>query len=101
MCGTENRTQLPLAASTAGCCSTSSGTSPDRTSAGTGFEIEGLTCGHCVRTVENAVTTLNGVDAASVDLVPGGRSRLVVTGNVDPAAVREAVASAGYALIGH
>lgn len=65
---------------------------------GTEFGVEGLTCGHCVQTVEKAVAALEGVESASVDLVPGGRSRLTVGGQADSSAVREAVTSAGYTL---
>lgn len=112
MCGTENRTQLPLADSSSSCCSTgaapgsslnASVTAATDSTDGTGrsFEVEGLTCGHCVRTIENAVTALDGVDSAAVDLVPRGRSRLTVTGNVDATAVGNAVTSAGYAFISH
>jgi copper chaperone CopZ len=102
MCGTENRTQLPLASSASGCscCSTEASSEPT-TAAGTGaveFALDGLTCGHCVQTVEKAVAALDGVESASVDLVPGGRSRLLVGGRADEAAVREAVTSAGYTL---
>lgn len=99
MCGTENRTQLPLAPSAAGssCCSTEASYAPAR-AGGVEFAVEGLTCGHCVQTVEKAVSALEGVESASVDLVPGGRSRLLVGGKADGAAVREAVTSAGYTL---
>lgn len=43
-------------------------------------------------------TALDGVESASVDLVAGGRSRLLVGGRADEAAVREAVTSAGYTV---
>lgn len=113
MCGSDTRIALPLAPSAAGCscCGPrSSSASPSTatstavtTSASAGgsvleFGVEGLTCGHCVQTVERAVSALEGVDSASVDLVPGGRSRLAVRGKTDDAAVRGAVSSAGYAL---
>ncbi|KUM37455.1 hypothetical protein AR539_09375 [Arthrobacter sp. EPSL27] len=62
--------------------------------------MEGLTCGHCVQTVEKAVSRVSGVESAAVDLVPGGTSRLSVTGTVDRAALTEAVRSSGYALTG-
>jgi copper chaperone CopZ len=51
-----------------------------------------------VQTVEKAVSGLEGVESASVDLVPGGRSRLTVGGKADGSAVRAAVTSAGYTL---
>jgi copper chaperone len=96
----EKRTELPLASSAGGCGCCSS--QPSSSSVDTGdveFTLEGLTCGHCVQTVEKAVSTLDGVESASVELVPGGRSRLVVTGPVNGVAVREAVTSAGYSVI--
>jgi copper chaperone len=104
----ENQTPLPLATSTGcSCCSpaghaqeapaavvnSDAGTASQRTLA-----VEGLTCGHCVQTVEKAVSALEGVESASVDLVAGGRSRLTIAGTVSDAAVRQAVTSAGYSL---
>ncbi|WP_420179891.1 heavy-metal-associated domain-containing protein [Paenarthrobacter sp. TA1.8] len=38
------------------------------------------------------------MDATTVELVPGGISRLVVSGKATPAAIRDAVTSAGYSL---
>ncbi|MFB9653489.1 heavy-metal-associated domain-containing protein [Pseudarthrobacter oxydans] len=104
MCGTEARTQLPLASSASGCscCSPQDSAVPSAT-AGTSaveFAVDGLTCGHCVQTVEKAVSFLEGVESASVELVPGGRSRLLVGGRADEAAVREAVTAAGYTFAG-
>lgn len=93
---------LPVAASAAGCsCCSTGATSASTATVGAGtneFAVEGLTCGHCVQTVEGAVAALGGVGSASVDLVSGGRSRLVVVGGADEAGVREAVTSAGYTL---
>lgn len=71
---------------------------------GTEFGLEGLTCGHCVQTVEKAVTRVEGVEAASVELVPSGRSRLVIAGTPDEAVINhinQAVTAAGYTLISH
>jgi copper chaperone len=71
---------------------------------GTEFSLEGLTCGHCVQTVEKAVTRVEGVEAASVELVPSGRSRLVIAGTPDEAVINhinQAVTAAGYTLISH
>ncbi|MDT0193861.1 heavy-metal-associated domain-containing protein [Arthrobacter sp. AB6] len=104
----EHRTALPLASS-AGCsCCSPAGHARQAPSAvvisdaGTGsrrtFAVEGLTCGHCVQTVEKAVSALDGVESAPVDLVAGGRSGLTVAGTASDAAVRQAVTSAGYSL---
>ena len=32
------------------------------------IQVEGMTCGHCVETVTNAVNSLEGVNQISVDL---------------------------------
>ncbi|TLM84679.1 heavy-metal-associated domain-containing protein [Pseudarthrobacter sp. NamE5] len=106
MFDTENRTILPLASS-AGCsCCAPSGDAPQAqaavaysdggAAAQRTFAVEGLTCGHCVQTVEEAVSALAGVESATVDLVPGGRSGLTVAGSATDAAIRQAVTSAGY-----
>jgi len=104
----ENRTELPLASSAGcSCCSPAGHTQEapaavvisgaDAPSLRT-FAVEGLTCGHCVQTVEKAVSALDGVESASVDLVAGGRSGLTVAGSATDAAVRQAVTAAGYSL---
>jgi copper chaperone len=96
----EKRTELPLASSAGGCsCCSSESSSSLVVTGDVEFTVEGLTCGHCVQTVEKAVSALEGVESASVELVPGGRSRLVVSGQAHSVAVREAVTSAGYSVI--
>ena len=57
------------------------------------FTVEGMTCGHCELTVREEVEELDGVESAQVD---GTTGRLTVRGDVDDAAVRAAVADAGY-----
>jgi copper chaperone len=74
-----------------------SGPVPAGSKAGT-YGLEGLDCGHCVETVEKAVAAVRGVESATVDLVPDGISRLTVSGTVDEAALRDAVAAAGYSF---
>ena len=113
MCGTpETRTMLPLASTAqhgCSCCSPAAETriaapaaanSEVPASSGAQYSLEGLTCGHCVRTVEKAVSGVSGVESAAVDLVPGGTSMLNVTGTADPDALAEAVRSSGYVLAG-
>lgn len=111
MCGTETRTTLPLAAAGGcSCCApAAAGDTQGRAAvvpsdvagapaAPRGFTVQGLTCGHCVQSVEKAVGSLAAVDSAQVELVPGGQSRLTVTGPASDADVRQAVAAAGYSL---
>ncbi|MBP2412620.1 copper chaperone CopZ [Arthrobacter stackebrandtii] len=60
------------------------------------FDLQGLTCGSCVRKVETLVAGLAGVESASVALVNGGTSTLSVAGDVSPETVTAAVIAAGY-----
>lgn len=101
MCAPENRTELPLAeTSGCSCCSTPSQTMTSPAVQGREYSVEGLTCGHCVQTVEKAVSAIDGVDAATVELIAGGTSRLSVSGAHTEADVRDAVTAAGYSLTG-
>ena len=58
------------------------------------YIVYGMTCGHCVNAVRTEVGTVPGVAAVDVDL---DTKRVVVRGDaVDDAAVRAAIAEAGY-----
>jgi copper chaperone len=58
------------------------------------YVVEGMSCGHCELSVTEEVEELAGVDSAQADHAAGS---LVVRGeDVDDAAVRDAVAAAGY-----
>jgi copper chaperone CopZ len=57
------------------------------------WSVEGMTCGHCELSVREEVEELPGVESAHADHETG---RLVVRGAVEDAAVRAAVAAAGY-----
>ncbi len=59
------------------------------------YRVEGMTCDHCVRAVRAEVAEVPGIVDVNVDLAA---KRVTVTseGNVDDAAVRAAVESAGY-----
>lgn len=58
------------------------------------LKIEGMTCGGCVRAVENALGRVPGVSAVQVDLAAGS-ARVEAPGGEGPALV-EAVEAAGY-----
>jgi copper ion binding protein len=61
------------------------------------FTVEGMTCSHCVSSIETSVGSVEGVSQAKVDLAAGS---LTVTGDpVDDAAIRAAVADAGYTAV--
>lgn len=68
--------------------------------ASTEVGVTGMTCSHCVSSVTEELSAIPGVQSVSVDLVPGGVSRVTIgaDGPVDPAAIRAAIDEAGYAL---
>ena len=62
----------------------------------TTLKISGMSCQHCVRTVVNALTCVQGVSNATVDL---GKGRAVVeydAGVTSPRALANAVMDEGY-----
>ena len=60
------------------------------------FTVTGMTCGHCVSSVTEEVSELDGVTDVHVDLATG---QLTVTGDVSTEAVLAAVIEAGYAAV--
>jgi copper chaperone len=62
------------------------------------FQVEGMSCGHCVGAVQSEVSAVAGVTAVDVDLATGS---LVITSEraIDADAVREAVEEAGYEVV--
>ncbi|MFQ4149525.1 heavy-metal-associated domain-containing protein [Arthrobacter sp. LAPM80] len=101
MCVPEAPTDLiltPKTQSSCGCCSTAAKTVQSADAFYTTYAVEGLTCGHCVQTVETAVRAVAGVDSASITLVAGGASAMAVSGQATEEDIRAAVAAAGYTV---
>jgi copper chaperone CopZ len=44
------------------------------------YQVTGMTCEHCVHAVTGELEKLDGVRAVTVELVPGGRSAVTITG---------------------
>ena len=67
----------------------------------TTFQVSGMTCSHCVKSVTTEVGEVAGAEAVAVDLVPGGVSLVTVSssGPLDSAAVAAAIDEAGYELV--
>jgi copper chaperone len=57
------------------------------------LKVAGMTCGHCVKAVEQA---LRGVPGATVESVEVGRASLATEDSVPVGALIDAVADAGY-----
>ncbi|MER2133858.1 MAG: heavy-metal-associated domain-containing protein [Arthrobacter sp.] len=68
----------------------------------TKLSISGMTCGHCVASVTEELSAVEGVKDVRVDLVADGVSTAVVTSTepVAPELLGEAVAEAGYTVVG-
>ena len=61
----------------------------------TTYTVSGMTCGHCVSSVTEEVSEVEGVTDVQVDLESGS---MVVTGDADAASVKAAVEEAGYSV---
>ncbi len=59
----------------------------------TTLAVDGMSCGHCEQTVEDALRGVDGVADAIADRESG---RVTVDGDVGPAALVRAVETAGY-----
>ncbi|MFD2763599.1 copper ion binding protein [Micromonospora soli] len=65
----------------------------------TTYQVQGMTCGHCVNSVSTEVGAIPGVSDVQVDLASG---QVTVTSEspLDTDTVRAAVDEAGYDLVG-
>jgi copper chaperone CopZ len=63
------------------------------------YTVSGMTCTHCVMSVTEEITAMDGVTDVAVDLSTGA---VAVTSDrpLDQAQVRAAVEEAGYELVG-
>ena len=57
------------------------------------LDVQGMTCGSCVKHVSAALSQLAGVTAVAVDL---GTARVRVSGSPDTAELIDALTEAGY-----
>ncbi|TQL47425.1 copper chaperone CopZ [Homoserinimonas aerilata] len=68
----------------------------------TTLAVSGMTCGHCVSTVTEELSAIDGVQSVNVQLNAGGVSSVSVASDsmLDPTTVRSALDEAGYSLVG-
>ncbi|MFB2571765.1 heavy-metal-associated domain-containing protein [Micrococcus sp. IITD107] len=98
------RTPLPMATTGCACCAPApdSGAEQEapagdpRPAGASEYRVEGMTCGHCVASVLEEISALDGVTAVDVDLVAGEVSTVTVTGPVSSDTVHSAIQDAGY-----
>lgn len=62
--------------------------------------VQGMTCGHCVRSVDEELRAIPGVTDVKVDLVSGATSQVTITSDepISDDAIKGAVEEAGYAV---
>jgi copper ion binding protein len=63
------------------------------------YTVTGMTCSHCVASVTEEISEIDGVTAVAVDL-PTGAVTVTSSRPIDDADVRAAVEEAGYQLAG-
>jgi copper chaperone len=63
------------------------------------YTVTGMTCGHCVASVTEEISEIDGVTDVAVDL-PTGAVTVISSKTLDNADVRAAVEEAGYQLAG-
>ena len=64
------------------------------------FEVPNISCHHCEMTVDKALTALPGV-VESHATHEAGKATVVTEGEVDAAAMAQAVEAKGYHVTGH
>ena len=62
------------------------------------YTVDGMTCAHCVMSVTEEISAIDGVTDVAVDL-PTGAVAVTSENPLDEAQVRAAVEEAGYALV--
>lgn len=61
--------------------------------------VEGMSCGHCVNHVKEALSELNGVVGVEVDLA-GKSATIVASEDTKDEAIKFAIEDAGYDVVG-
>ena len=65
----------------------------------TKLKIGGMSCQHCVKTVTDALTTLEGVQSAKVNLRKGEAVVRFDELHVNPVNLRDAITQAGFEVL--
>lgn len=62
------------------------------------IKIEGMTCGHCVKSVDTALNALEGITEVKVDLE--GNKATVEANGIEDKAIKEAIEDIGFDVVG-
>lgn len=63
------------------------------------LKVQGMSCGHCVNSVETGVGELEGVSSVTVDLKKGEVAVEYDTGKTSLNEIQEAIEEKGYAVV--
>ncbi|EHJ08588.1 copper chaperone CopZ [Staphylococcus simiae] len=63
------------------------------------LKVEGMSCAHCKSAVESALTELNGVDSAQVNLEQGNVEVQYDDSQVSTAQMKDAIEDQGYDVV--
>lgn len=63
------------------------------------LKIQGMSCNHCQRAVEEALSSLAGVQSVDVDLAGGKATVSYDPGQVSVESMRDAIEEAGYEVV--
>jgi len=63
------------------------------------LKVEGMSCNHCVQSVERSVGELAGVDQVKVNLAEGKVAVLFDEAKVSRAQIEEAIDDQGYTVV--
>lgn len=61
------------------------------------INIEGMSCGHCVRRVENALKEIDGITNIKV-ILEDNKAVVETTGQIEDKALVDAISEAGYTV---
>lgn len=63
------------------------------------FDVQGMSCGHCVNSIESSVGKINGVDTVKVDLQDGKVDVTFDGSAVEEKAINEVIEAQGYEVV--
>ncbi len=64
------------------------------------IRVDGMTCGGCVKSIQNALTNRDGVSSAAADLESATVSVEFDAGVIQKAAIEQAIVDAGFSVAG-
>lgn len=60
------------------------------------IQVSGMTCGGCVKSVQNALQARDGVSEATADLASGNVTVAYDPAQINPQALQQAIVDAGF-----